>query len=492
MIKKIFAKTLHKLDALQSHSVGAKGNISVTCFGGAEEVTGSNFMLEFFGVKAIVDAGLPQGKEAHHHEWDELKYDPKEASVMLITHAHMDHIGRIPFLVSKGFRGKIFSTKATKEMAQLALKDAYHILMKEYDKGSIFEMPYKESDIERTFSLWNTVEYRQEINILNFVNDKKLAKRMQDDPMNKKFSAKFFNSSHVLGSAFIQFNCGGEKVLFTGDMGSNSLLLPEADIPTDSDVVFMETVYGGRVHEHLDDRTEFLLETIQDVISKHGTLVMPAFSIERTQEILSEINNFVERKKIPILPVFLDSPLSIDVTKIFHKHFNDMRENIREQVKRGDDIFKFPGLRMTDSKEESMEIHKTHGPKIIIAGSGMIAGGRVIHHVKKYLSGKNNTILLAGYQAPGTYGRLLTENKKEIVFYGEPLEVNAKIVQLSGYSAHRDKNDLIKFVDVIKNNCKSLNLILGDAESLLEFKRSVMERFGVSAHICLKGEKIEL
>jgi metallo-beta-lactamase family protein len=487
MIKKIKEKTVdflktvdHKWDQLQAHSLGGKGNIKVICHGGAEQVTGSNFELQFQSGKKLhkilIDCGLPQGLDAQHKEWEPFNYDPTTIDYLLVTHAHMDHIGRIPFLFASGFNGTIYSTKATKEMSEVAFADALHIMQKDLDRGFLLQMPYTERDVQHALSKWKTVEYRQEINL------------------GESIFAEFFNSSHVLGSAFIQINCGGkagEKVLFTGDMGANSLLLPEADIPTDSDIVFMECVYGGRVHEHLEDRTEFLRETISEVINKHGTLVIPAFSIERTQEILLEINNFVEHKQVKILPVFLDSPLSIDITKIFHKHFDMLKESIRAQIKKGDDIFKFPGLHLTDTRDESIQISKIPGPKIIIAGSGMVAGGRVIHHVRNYLEGRNNTILLAGYQAPGTYGRLLTENKKEIIFYGEHLNVNAKVVQLEGYSAHRDKNDLLKFVEKVKKSCKSLNLILGDAESLLEFKRSVKENLNINAHICLKGETLD-
>lgn len=471
----------HRWDQVQNHALGGKGKIKVICHGGAETVTGSNFELQFQDGKklrrVLIDCGLPQGLDAQHKEWEPLNYDAENIDYLLVTHAHMDHIGRIPFLFASGFSGIVYSTRATKEMSEIAFADAFHILKSNYDKGMIVEMPYEERDIQHALNNWKTIEYRQNLKLFD------------------NMSATFFNSSHVLGSAFIQINCGDkkntEKVLFTGDMGANSLLLPEADIPTDSDIVFMECVYGGRVHEHLTDRTEFLRQTIEDVISKHGTLVIPAFSIERTQEILTEINNFVENKQIKVLPVFLDSPLSIDITKIFHKHFDMLRDNVRAQIKNGDDIFKFPGLHLTDTRDESIQIAKTPGPKIVIAGSGMIAGGRVIHHVRNYLEGRNNTILLAGYQAPGTYGRLLTENKKEIIFYGEHLNVNAKIAQLSGYSAHRDQNDLLKFVEKIKSNCKSLNLILGDAESLLEFKRVTKLNLNINAHICLKGETLE-
>jgi len=488
-VKKVTKKLEEKFgpgtrwDQLQTHSEGSHGGVNkikVTCYGGAEEVTGSNFMLEYKGKSVLIDCGLPQGQDSHHKEWIPFGYDVSKVDFLLVTHAHMDHIGRIPFLVKSGFRGKIFSTKPTKEMALPAFNDALHILTKDLDNGKIEELPYQQHDIDITMSIWKTVEYHE--NLL----------------LTKDLNAKLFNSAHVLGSAFIQLICKNndfkntnQKVLFTGDMGINSLLLQEPDIPMDSDIVFMESVYGGRLHEDIKTRNKKLFDCIKDVIEKRSTLVIPAFAIERTQEILAEINNFVESHKLPIVPVFLDSPLAIEMTKVFHKHKELMSEKIQRQIAGGDDIFKFPGLHITDRKEESQGIGRVNGPKVIIAGSGMVAGGRVVHHVRDYLESDKNTILLAGYQAVGTYGRLLSEGKKEIVFYGELLQVRAKIIQLSGYSAHRDQNSLLDFVKIISKNCKSLNLILGDKISLLEFQKVLYERQSIHSHICIAKEVIE-
>lgn len=473
MIKKVAKKISHKWDQIQTHTVGGSGKIKVTCHGGAEQVTGSNFLIEFEGKKMLIDCGLPQGLDAEHREWAPLAYDTSEIDYLFVTHAHMDHIGRIPFLKASGFKGKIYSTRPTRDMALVALKDAFHIMSKDYENGRMDVMPYKERDIEASMQVWKTSNYREVVRL------------------EKNISVTFFNSSHVLGSAFIQLNFNGEKVLFTGDMGKNSLLLPEADIPTDSDIVFMETVYGSRLHEGIQERKQKLLQCIKDEVARRGTLVIAAFAIERTQEVLKEINDFIEEKKIPKMPVYLDSPLAIEITKIFKKYQSYFNEEMQEHIHHGDNIFKFPGLHFTESHQESIAINDIPGPKIIIAGSGMIAGGRVIHHVRKYISNSKNTILLAGYQAVGTYGRLLAEGKKHIIFYGEPFDVNAQIMQLSGYSAHRDEEGLLEFVDIVRKNCKSLNLILGDNDSLLEFKRAVQERFGVRAHVCLKGEVLE-
>jgi metallo-beta-lactamase family protein len=477
VVKKISKNIAHKWDQIESQKVGGSGKIKVTCFGGAEEVTGSNFVLEFGGKKIMVDCGLPQGLDAKHKEWIPFAYDVSEIDYLLVTHAHMDHIGRIPFLLASGFVGQIFSTKPTLEMSKPAFDDALHILTKNLEKGKIDNLPYQKQDIEDALSKWKTVEYRENL--------------ILGDNMKSNFSAVFTNSSHILGSAFIQINCNGEKVLFTGDMGDHSLLLQEADIPTDSDIVFMETVYGGRTHEHVDDRSEYIKKIIIDDINNKGTLVIPAFAIERTQEILKEINDLVETNKIKKIPVYVDSPLAIKMTEVFAHHKELMSNAIKSQMRGGDDIFKFPGLHFTETHDESIAINDIPGPKIIIAGSGMVAGGRVVHHVQKYMEGKKNTIMLAGYQAMGTYGRLLSDGKKEIVMNGEAYAVNAKVVQLSGYSAHRDQNSLLEFVKIIAPTCNSLNLILGDIESLEAFRKFAYEKLNIKAHICMKGEVLD-
>jgi metallo-beta-lactamase family protein len=385
MIKKVVKKVASRWDSVNSHTVGGKGNIKVICHGGAEQVTGSNFLVEYTDrntnkiTRILIDCGLPQGLDAEHNHWADFTYNPSEVDFLIITHAHMDHVGRIPFLKAKGFDGRILSTKATKEISHLALKDALHIMTKDFEKGSLDELPYKERDIESSFASWKTTEYRQVFRINNFI------------------SITLFNSSHVLGSAFVQITFGEagsqEKILFTGDMGKNSLLLPEADIPTDSDVVFMETVYGSRLHEGTNERKQKLLDAVKSAIEKKGTLVIAAFAIERTQEVLKELNDFIEEKKIPKIPVYLDSPLAINVTKIFKHYENMFNEEMQGHRRHGDSLFHFPSLHETESQSESQAINKVPGPKIIVAGSGMIAGGRIIHHVRQYLSDPKSTIM---------------------------------------------------------------------------------------------------
>jgi metallo-beta-lactamase family protein len=471
MIKKIFNKFRNRIEV-----VGKDLNVKVTCVGGAEMVTGSNFLIEFEDKKILIDCGLPQGLDSRHEDiWKPFSYDASKINFLLVTHAHLDHIGKIPFLVKQGFSGRIISTKATREIARESMFDTYNVLVNEFiKKGLVDSIPYSGEEVEVSLGLWHHLEYRDGLEISPGV------------------SIKFFNSEHILGSALIQLNIHGKKILFTGDMGSNSILLEPADIPTDSDYVFMETVYGNRVHPQLADRKKNLELAIEDVIRDRGTMVIPAFSIERTQEILSEINDFVEERQIPVIPVYLDSPLAISITHVFYRFKNLLNQAMQAKMKRGDDVFNFPGLHFTHTRDESIHINDIKGPKIVIAGSGMLAGGRVMHHVQQYIEKPYNTILFVGYQATGTLGRKIQSGEKRIQLHGFEMNVRAQITTISGYSAHRDQNSLLDFVNVVKNKAKKIFLILGDGESLEGFQSKVKEVYGVDTHICRDQEVIEL
>lgn len=470
--------------------------IHVTFAGGARAVTGSNFLIdiphEVSGVheldahhqhhfknqgfvRILVDCGLPQGQEKPENIWQPFIYDPKTVDYLLVTHAHLDHIGKIAFLINQGFSGKIISTKATREISRPAMEDAYNIMAGDAKKEGLEDTHYRMEDVTVAFTIWKAVEYRENVHLA------------------EGLTARFTNASHVLGSAMIQIDNGKEKVLFTGDMGNNSLLLQEADIPTDSDYVFMECVYGNRKHDHVDDRTKLLDNVIEDIIQKKGTLVIPAFSIERTQEVLSEINDLVESRQMPVIPVYVDSPLSIEITHIFDHYKNLLRDTVQEKFAKGDNVFSFPGLHMSHTRDESMEINDVEGPKIVIAGSGMMQGGRVMHHAKRYLDNKKNTIMMVGYQARGTLGAKLLNPETHEVQIGEAhIPVHARILNLSGYSAHRDVDALTDFVSQVKDNAKKIFLILGDDDSLEGFQKTLKDKFNIDAYIPNKGEVLEL
>ena len=335
-----------------------KKQAKITFYGGTGSVTGSNFLLEIDGERILVDCGLTQGvKLADDINWNPFPYDPKVIDILFVTHGHVDHLGRIPKLISEGFRGKIYSTEPTRELAQPMLEDTAGILGKNTDLG--LDEIYTDENLKLTLSLWRGFAYHENIKITD------------------NLQACFFNAGHILGSAMIEFIYNGKKILFTGDLGNSpSPLLPDTERVTDTDYLILESVYGDRNHESRADRRRFLEKIIEDNYKRKGTLVIPTFSLERSQELLFELNTLVENNRIPVMPIFFDSPLAIRLTEIFKRNKDYFNENAKSAMS-GDDqfLFDFPGLHNTLQAEESKMIVNVPNPKIVIAGSGMSTGG---------------------------------------------------------------------------------------------------------------------
>ncbi|MCX6717514.1 MAG: MBL fold metallo-hydrolase [Candidatus Taylorbacteria bacterium] len=451
-------------------------------------MTGENFLIEQTDKngnlkKILVDCGLMQGtRTAESFNRDPFPYNPSEIDYLLVTHAHIDHIGRIPKLVKDGFVGKIISTPPTKEIAQFLLEDALKILDDEARREGILPL-YEEKDVSKTFTLWDTLEYHK-------------AFGLGDD-----ISIYLRDSGHILGSAMIEISglpaqAGGvEKVVFTGDLGNSpSLLLKDTEIITDANYIIMESVYGDRNHESKDLRRQKLQDIIQDTITNKRELIIPAFSLERTQMILYEMNEFFENDVLSQIPVFLDSPLAIKITKVYEKYSSYFNDKIRADIASGDDVFKFPKLKFTVQAEESERIDFTPNPKIIIAGSGMSNGGRIVHHERDHVSDPKATILLVGYQATGTLGRQLEDGVKEVTIYKDKMKVKAKIEKIEGYSSHKDSDNLVAFVEKANEGgkLKKVFTVMGEPKSSLFLVQRLRDEIGVEAEYPEYGETIEL
>ncbi len=446
----------------------------LTFCAGVGTVTGANFLLEVAGLKILVDCGLVQSsKMADDINWDPFTYDAKTIDVLFITHAHVDHIGRIPKLISEGFQGRIISTIPTKDITALMLEDTAGILKSDYEYG--LDKIYTADNIKRAISLWETHEYRTSINLA------------------PNLDFYFKDSGHILGSAIIEITAFGKKIVFTGDLGNSpSPILPDTEKVTDADYMVIESVYGDRNHESRDERKKRLEAIIEDNYKRGGALVIPTFSLERSQELLFEINDFVENERIPKMPIYFDSPLGIKLTDIYARYKSYFNKNAQDVIKSGDDIFKFPGLRITLSTDESKQIVKEPNPKIILAGSGMSSGGRVVHHEHNYLPDPNNTLLLIGYQSMGTLGRHIEDGAKTVRISGQEVSVRAHIEKISGYSGHKDADHLVEFVEATSETVKQIFVTMGEPKSSFSLAQRLRDYIGVNAITPELGSSVEL
>lgn len=456
----------------------AKSNI--TFYSGVGTVTGANFMLNTGSSRILIDCGMVQGERfAMEENAQPFAYDIQSVNALIVTHAHLDHVGRIPKLVKDGYQGPIYSTPETRRLAELVLNDAVGILALEAKQNGSLPM-YGIEDVEAVFPLWKTISYRN------------LTKITED------VSVFLKDAGHILGSAMIEAHITtedgkGQKVLFTGDVGNSPApLLRDTEPVGDVDYIVTESVYGDRNHEDRATRSQQFEKVVNDTLSRGGTLVIPAFSIDRTQVLLYELNNLVEKKRIPSVPVFVDSPMAIKATEIYAESKSLFNDTVSGQISGGDDIFRFPHLQFTVSQNESRDIERLQGAKIILAGSGMSVGGRVLSHEEDYLPDPKNTILLVGYQTTGSVGRQLADGAKKVTIHGRTIKVKAHIETLYGYSAHKDSDHMVEFVATASDRLKKAFIVMGEPKSSMHLAQRLNDELVVTALVPERGVKYEL
>ena len=451
----------------------------ITFAGGAQMPTGSNFLVEFGGKKILIDCGLVQGEQySIPINSAPFIYDATTIDMLFVTHAHLDHVGRIPYLVRDGFKGQIISTEPTREMAELIMLDSVGLLEKEA-KRSGAPMIYEEKDVYESMHLWGTtISYEKEFVI---------------ETADGNATVTLHDAGHILGSSIVEIAYKGKKLAFTGDLGNTPSPLMKDTTPLKGvDYLVIESVYGDRNHKDKDRRIEIFKEAVTSTIAKGGTVLLPAFSIERTQEMLLAFNELVEGKQIPEIPVYLNSPLGINITKIYKKYESWFNENIEAVIKSGDDIFAFKGLIQTPTPEESKAINGDDRPKVIIAGSGMSNGGRILHHEIKYLPDPNSTIIIAGYQAVNTLGRRIVDEEKEVYINGTLVPLRARVVNIHGFSAHKDSDHLVEFVGSTADSLKKVIVVLGEPKSTYFLGQRIHEEYDVPVVVPERGDVLEL
>ncbi len=460
----------------------------VTFCSGVGSVTGANFLFEAGQkggsvLRILVDCGLTQGeKTAEDVNREPFGYDPASIDMLFITHAHLDHVGRIPKLVKEGFKGVIYSTPETRDLARLILEDAVGILDKEARRENVTPL-YGLDDVAHSFPLWQTIPYHE------------------TKELSPQLSVYLKDAGHILGSSMFQFSFKGssdkgsqiQNIVFTGDLGNTPTpLLRDTESIEGANFLVMESVYGDRNHEPKDARRKKLEEIIKDTIARNGTVLIPAFSLERTQVLLYELNRLVESGTIPSIPVFVDSPLAIKVTDIYERSTDLFNAKAQAEIKATGDIFHFPKLEFTLTADASKDIDHTRSPKIILAGSGMSTGGRMLHHETVYLADPRNTIVFVGYQGVGTLGRTIADGAKHLTIAGVPIDIKAKVETILGYSSHKDSDHLVEFVATAGGSLKKVFVAMGEPKASLFLTQRLRDTLGVNALYPERGTSYDL
>ena len=474
--------------------------MKITFLGAAKTVTGSNFLVEGAGKKFLVDCGMYQGKVTEEFEnSDPFLYDVNSIDFMLLTHAHIDHSGRIPKLYNEGFRGNIYATKATCDLCEIMLPDSGHIQevevvwknKKRIRQGEKALPPlYTAEDAYKCLEIFKPVDYDDIVEI--------------DD----NISVRFNDAGHMLGSSIIEVwvteDGKTKKIVFTGDLGNNDL--PLLDSPTmisNADYLVMESTYGNRLHIRNDDKAKMFLDIVSETLDNGGRVIIPSFAVGRTQEILYEIDKLKEEfgqdeefarkyETLMKVPVYVDSPLAISATEVFKKNVDLFEDEIQEKIKRGDNPLEFNGLQFTQTAEESKALNQDTRPAIILSASGMCDVGRIKHHLKHNLWNPKSTILFVGYQAPGTLGRSIVEGAKKVKIFGEEIAVNARVEYIEGYSGHADQTWLLNFIYSFTNPPKHVFLVHGEPEGQLELKEKIEQTSECKVIIPNFGDSFEL
>ncbi len=463
--------------------------MKITCLGGAKTVTGSSFLLETKEDKILIDCGLFQGrKELRKRNMQPFPFNPAEISHILLTHVHIDHSGLIPRVVREGFKGKILATSATLDLARIMLPDSGHIQEMEAEWSNRKARRAGQPETPPLYTVeeaYQTLDYFQELDYDTLL------------PLTPQLGVRLSDAGHILGSAIIEVFIAEEreqvKVVFSGDLGkSNQPIIRDPAVVEEADYVFMESTYGARRHEGEAEKIQVLAELINTTIEAGGNVIVPAFAVGRTQEILYYISQLMQKGEIPTLPIYIDSPLAISATEIFSRYpaYYDLK--MRQLLYKGEDPFNFPQVTFTKTADESRALNRIEGGAIILSASGMADAGRIKHHLKHNLWRPESTVLLVGYQAEGTLGRRLANGADKVRLFGEEIVVRARVENLHGFSAHADQEELLHWVGKFIKPPRQIFLVHGEEEAMGELASLIQSSLNIPVHIPDYREEIQL
>ena len=462
--------------------------------GASTGVTGSCHLLTSGEHKILLDCGQFQGGKAQDAlNYEKFPFEPSEIECVVLSHAHIDHCGRLPLLTKRGFEGKIYCTDATADLLSVMLKDSAYIHEKETEwKNRKAERAGREQveplytieDAEKALSLVSPILYDQQIEI------------------NPDMKIVFNDAGHILGSAITELwvteDDKESKIVFSGDLGMEGRpILRDPTYIKKADYVIMETTYGNRIHKELGSGVEKLIEIILNTTRRGGNVVIPSFAVGRTQELIYELNRFYDsnneyRKELDKIFVYVDSPMATTATEIFRRNAQVFDEETREYILKGDNPLEFKNLKFTRSSKESQDLNFNKEPKIIISASGMCEAGRIRHHLKHNLWNPKNSIVFVGYQGQGTLGRSLVEGIKMVTLFGEEIQVNAEIHNLEGFSGHADQNGLFAWLAHFEQKPKQIFLVHGEEESKKDFAKLVNEKLSYEPIVVMGNSEFEL
>jgi metallo-beta-lactamase family protein len=462
--------------------------LEIQFIGAAQTVTGSQHLLSINGKKILLDCGLYQGKRKEAFEINRtFKYSPSEIDVILLSHAHIDHCGKIPGLVKNGFNGPIYTTAATVDLCQIMLRDSAHLqerdiyvvnkIRKKQHKNP-FEPLYDFDDVEKAMDQFIGVQYSRAIEVAPGV------------------MATYWDAGHILGSAgiLLEVNENGKnyRIGFSGDIGRNNMpIIRNPNVLRDLDLLIMESTYGNRLHEVADEVEEEVSQIVKSVVERGGKIIIPSFAVGRTQLLVYVLHKLFDQNRIPVIPIYVDSPLAVEATKVYQTHPECYdRETYRIFIQSNQDPFGFGRLTYIKNVEQSKELNDKQEPCIIISASGMAEGGRVLHHLANNIENKKNLILFVGYAAAHTLARKIIDGETEVNIFGEPHKVKAEVRTMDYFSAHADQAELINYLKLNdKNRLKNIFLVHGEEEQALPFREKLLQKGFKNVDFPQSGEK---